>query len=167
MPGEKKKFSLLWLVYALLKWHSDERCQMILIIFPKCLTFQILGNESSLSLWRNAWCNNQKVNIPRTDTSQGAFFIWAITVKAGMLLSCAFPPYVLILLIWIVNRSRCRRVILMTSQLPELWIIPFNGLFSLVAPCKVCIQLIPFVRLRVIVLIVLRAFVESAVLTDI
>lgn len=55
----------------------------------------------------------------------------------------------------------------MTSQLPELWIIPFNGLFSLVAPCKVCIQLIPFVRLRVIVLIVLRAFVESAVLTDI
>ena len=39
------------------------------------------------------------MNIPRTDTSQGAFFIWAITVKAGMLLSCAFPPYVLIVLI--------------------------------------------------------------------
>lgn len=166
-PGEKNNFSLLWLVYALLKWCSDDRHQMILIIFSKCLTFQILGNKSSLSLWRNAWCNNQKVNIPRTDASQGASFIWATTVKARILQSHAFPLYVLILLIWIVNRSRCRSLILMTSQLPELWIIPLNGLSSVVAPCKVRIQLIPFVRLRVIVLIVLQAFTESTVLTDI
>lgn len=153
----------------MLCWSSIDMkgARWTLIIFSKCLTFQILGNESSLSSWRNAWCNNQKVNIPRTDTSQGASFIRAATLKTGMLQSRAFPLYVLILLIWIVNRSWCRSLILMTSQLPELWIILFNGLSSLIAPCKVCIQLIPFVRLRVIVLIVLQAFTESTVLTDI
>lgn len=161
--GEKKEFYSLWLVYALLKWYGDERCQMIIIIFSRSLTLQILWKESSLSYVIGAWFNYQEVNISRTDISRGAcfssigfFFTWAITVKAGIFLSWAIRPHILILLIWNVNRNRCRVLISMTSQLPELQNIQYNGSSSLITPCKVCDQWSYFVRLRVIVLIVLQ-----------
>lgn len=94
------------------------------------------------------------------------FFVWFITVKAGIFLLWAIPLHIVILLIWNVNRNRCRTLILMSSQLPELQNIQFNGLSNLVTTCKVFVQWSPFVTLRTIVLIVLQAPTKTKMLTD-
>lgn len=72
------------------------------------------------------------------------------------------PPYPTIFF-WIgnVNRNRCRTLILMSSQLPELQNIPFNALSILLTPPEAFLQWSPLVKLGVIVLIVFHALTKS------
>lgn len=118
-------------------------------LFDRCLVCLLCLSEGEYS---QDWCNLRCLLFLYMP-----FFVCFITVKAGIFLLWTIPLHILILLVWSVNRNRCRTLILTSSQLPEPQNIQFNGLSSLLTPCKVFVQWTPFVKLRVIVLIVLQA----------